>query len=103
MTRVPASVQIGATFLRNLVRRRGLILNLVARNFRQRHGGFAMGWLWAAVHLAAVVRGTYRSCILLDQWPSSADLGLLSAVSLITFLAGVKFFQHSKRAFGDVL
>src|ERR1039458_622908 len=47
---VSASWQIAATFLRNLGRRRGLILNLVARDFKQRYVGSSMGLLWGAVH-----------------------------------------------------
>lgn len=45
-----ASIQIAATFGRNLKRRRGLILNLVARDFKQRYVGSSFGWLWAIVH-----------------------------------------------------
>jgi len=45
-----AAWQIGATFVRNLGRRRGLILNLVTRDFKQRYVGSSAGWLWAGVH-----------------------------------------------------
>lgn len=50
MSAVSASWQITATFARNLSRRRGLIFNLVVRDFKQRYIGSSMGWLWAAVH-----------------------------------------------------
>jgi lipopolysaccharide transport system permease protein len=50
MSAVAAPWQIAATFARNLGRRRGLILNLVVRDFKQRYIGSSMGWLWAAVH-----------------------------------------------------
>jgi ABC-type polysaccharide/polyol phosphate export permease len=50
MPTISAPFQIGATFLRNLGRRRGLILNLVARDFQQRYVGSSFGWLWALVH-----------------------------------------------------
>jgi lipopolysaccharide transport system permease protein len=52
--------------------------------------------------LASVV-GAYRSCILLERWPSFTELGQLSAVSVVTFIIGGVFFRHSKGAFGDVL
>ena len=50
MSVASAPWQIASTFVRNLERRRGLILNLVARDFKQRYIGSSMGWLWAAVH-----------------------------------------------------
>ncbi len=50
MTLVAGSSQIASTFLLNLVRRRGLILNLVVRDFKQRYIGSSMGWLWGLVH-----------------------------------------------------
>jgi lipopolysaccharide transport system permease protein len=58
MHQVSAPWQIAATFLRNLGRRRGLILNLVARDFKQRYVGSLMGWLWGAVH-PLVLLGSY--------------------------------------------
>jgi len=50
MSAISASWQISATFIRNLGRRRGLLLNLVARDFKQRYVGSLMGWLWGAIH-----------------------------------------------------
>jgi lipopolysaccharide transport system permease protein len=50
MSVASAPLQIAASFARNLGRRRGLILNLVARDFKQRYIGSSAGWLWAAVH-----------------------------------------------------
>src|ERR1051326_4607976 len=50
MSVVSAPWQIASTFIRNLERRRGLIINLVIRDFKQRYIGSSMGWLWAAVH-----------------------------------------------------
>lgn len=50
MSAVSAPWQIASTFARNLGRRRGLIFNLVVRDFKQRYIGSSMGWLWAAVH-----------------------------------------------------
>jgi len=52
--------------------------------------------------LASVV-SAYRSCILLERWPSAVELGQLTLISLGTFIVGGLFFRHSKHAFGDVL
>jgi lipopolysaccharide transport system permease protein len=40
----------GAYFLRNLVRRRTLLFQLVRRDFQQRFVGSAMGWIWGLIH-----------------------------------------------------
>lgn len=48
--RVTETYQIAASFARNLGRRRGLLFNLVARDFKQRYVGSSMGWVWAVVH-----------------------------------------------------
>jgi lipopolysaccharide transport system permease protein len=55
---VTAPWQIASSFLRNLEHRRGLIQNLVVRDFKQRYIGSSMGWLWAAVH-PLVLLGSY--------------------------------------------
>ena len=40
----------GALFLRNLVERRGLLFQLVRRDFQQRFVGSAVGWIWGVIH-----------------------------------------------------
>src|SRR3954447_104427 len=40
----------GTFFARNLVERRGLIFQLVRRDFEQRFVGSAAGWLWGLIH-----------------------------------------------------
>lgn len=40
----------GTLFLRNLIERRSLVLQLVRRDFEQRYVGSAVGWLWGLVH-----------------------------------------------------
>ncbi|MBL8295297.1 MAG: ABC transporter permease [Bryobacterales bacterium] len=40
----------GSLFLRNLIERRALILELVRRDFEQRYIGSAAGWLWGVIH-----------------------------------------------------
>ncbi len=53
--KTPSLLAIGGNFLRNLLSRRVLIANLVARDFRQRYVGSSLGWLWAAVHPAVLL------------------------------------------------
>ena len=40
----------GQFFLRNLVEKRGLLYQLVGRDFEQRFVGSAIGWVWAVIH-----------------------------------------------------
>ena len=40
----------GTLFLRNLVGRRALLVQLVRRDFEQRYVGSAAGWLWGVIH-----------------------------------------------------
>jgi len=40
----------GRLFLQNLVERRGLLLQLVRRDFQQRFVGSAIGWIWGLIH-----------------------------------------------------
>ena len=40
----------GVQFARNLVERRGLMFQLVRRDFEQRFVGSAMGWVWGLIH-----------------------------------------------------
>src|SRR6266436_517487 len=40
----------GILFAKNLVERRGLIFQLVRRDFEQRFVGSAAGWLWGLIH-----------------------------------------------------
>src|SRR5213593_2098951 len=42
-------------FVSNLVRRRALVGNLVARDFKQRYVGSSLGWLWGAAHPAVLL------------------------------------------------
>jgi len=50
----------GSFFLRNLVERRGLLYQLVRRDFQQRYVGSAAGWLWGLIHpLVLLVSWTF--------------------------------------------
>src|SRR5260370_18697093 len=63
MARVP-----GTFFAKNLVERRGLIFQLVRRDFEQRFVGSAAGWLWGIIHpLVLLVSWTFVFSIFLKQ------------------------------------
>jgi len=50
----------GTLFLRYLVERRGLLFQLVRRDFQQRFVGSAMGWIWSLIHpLVLLVSWTF--------------------------------------------
>jgi lipopolysaccharide transport system permease protein len=59
-------------------------------------------FLLAGNPLAYLVRA-YRELLLSARWPSLADLGIMAAFAVATFLAGGLFFRHMKRGFADVL
>src|SRR5436190_12332189 len=63
MARVP-----GTLFLKNLVERRGLIFQLVRRDFEQRFVGSAAGWLWGVIHpLVLLVSWTFVFSVCMKQ------------------------------------
>ncbi len=63
MTHLP-----GTLFARNLVERRGLVFQLVRRDFEQRFVGSAVGWLWGIIHpLVLLLSWTFVFTICLKQ------------------------------------
>src|ERR1700683_3729772 len=58
----------GALFLRNLVERRSLLFQLVRRDFQQRFGGSAVGWIWGVIQpLVLLASWTFVFSICLKQ------------------------------------
>jgi len=56
----------GSYFLQNLVERRGLIWQLVRRDFQQRYVGSIAGWLWGVIHPAVLLASwvfVFQMCI----------------------------------------
>jgi lipopolysaccharide transport system permease protein len=49
----------GTLFLRNLVERRGLLFQLVRRDFEQRFVGSAIGWIWGLIHPLVLLLSWY--------------------------------------------
>ncbi len=69
MARLP-----GTLFARNLVARRGLIFQLVRRDFEQRFVGSAAGWLWAVIHpLVLLLSYTFVFSICLKMPPPAGE------------------------------
>src|SRR6266853_6592423 len=64
----------GTLFARNLVERRGLIFQLVRRDFEQRFVGSAAGWLWAVIHpLVLLLSYTFVFSICLKMPPPAGE------------------------------
>ena len=62
----------GTLFLRNLVRQRSLIFQLVRRDFQQRFVGSAAGWIWGLIHplvLLAAYTFIFSYCLRLRLEP----------------------------------
>ncbi|MEO7651594.1 MAG: ABC transporter permease [Bryobacteraceae bacterium] len=58
----------GTLFVKNLIERRGLVFQLVRRDFEQRFVGSAAGWLWGIIHpLVLLVSWTFVFSICLKQ------------------------------------
>ena len=57
----------GRLFLRNLVEKRGLLAQLVRRDFEQRFVGSAVGWIWGLIHpLVQLASWTFLFQVCLD-------------------------------------
>ena len=58
----------GTLFLRNLIERRSLVLQLVRRDFEQRYVGSAIGWLWGIIHpIVLLLSYTFVFSVCLNQ------------------------------------
>ena len=62
----------GTLFVRNLIRQRSLIFQLVRRDFEQRFVGSAVGWIWSLIHplvLLAAYTFIFTYCLRLRLEP----------------------------------
>jgi lipopolysaccharide transport system permease protein len=65
----------GRFFVRNLIERRALLMQLVRRDFRQRFIGSAGGWLWGVVHpLVLLASWTFVFQICLRTKPPAGEV-----------------------------
>jgi len=72
----------GTLFLRNLIERRSLLVQLVRRDFEQRFIGSAAGWIWGLIHpLVLLVSWTFIFQVCLKMQPPKG----FSSYSLFIF------------------
>jgi lipopolysaccharide transport system permease protein len=65
----------GVLFLRNLIERRGLLFQLVRRDFHQRYVGSAAGWLWGVIHpIVLLLSYTFIFSVCLHQKPGPGQV-----------------------------
>jgi lipopolysaccharide transport system permease protein len=82
--------------VRNLLNRRALISNLVARDFQQRYVGSSMGWLWAVVHPAVLLASYIFVFVLVFQLPAPSGSGTTSmALYIFAGMLPWLLFQES--------
>ncbi len=65
----------GTLFLRNLIERRSLLLQLVRRDFQQRYIGSVAGWLWGLIHpVVLLLSYTFVFSVCLHQKPGPGQV-----------------------------
>src|SRR5438876_5774119 len=100
MARVP-----GTLFAKNLVERRGLIFQLVRRDFQQRYVGSAAGWLWGLIH-PLVLLGVYTyifSVCLKTSPPAGAGTKSYAMYLFAGMLPWLLFSDTVQRASGSIV
>jgi lipopolysaccharide transport system permease protein len=95
----------GAQFLRNLVERRALLVQLVRRDFQQRFVGSAAGWLWGVIHpLVLLLSWTFVFQICLRVPLPQGDLTQNYTLFLFCgFLPWLLFQETVQRSAGALL
>jgi len=65
----------GTYFLRNLIERRSLLVQLVRRDFQQRYIGSVAGWLWGLIHpVVLLLSYTFVFSVCLHQKPGAGQV-----------------------------
>lgn len=65
----------GTHFLRNLIERRSLLVQLVRRDFQQRYIGSVAGWLWGLIHpIVLLLSYTFVFSVCLHQKPGAGQV-----------------------------
>ena len=65
----------GTLFLRNLIERRSLLVQLVRRDFQQRYIGSVAGWLWGLIHpVVLLLSYTFVFSVCLHQKPGAGQV-----------------------------
>ena len=86
----------GTLFLRNLVRQRSLIFQLVRRDFERRFVGSAVGWIWGLIHpLVLLVAYTFIFTYCLKQRLEPGQLTDNYPIFLFTGMLPWLLFQET--------
>ena len=87
----------GTLFLHNLVERRGLLFQLVRRDFQQRFVGSAIGWIWGLIHpLVLLVSWWFVFGVCLGQkGPEGIPLALFIFAGMLPWLLFSDTVQRS--------
>lgn len=98
MARIP-----GTLFLHNLIERRGLLFQLVRRDFDQRFVGSAMGWIWGLINpLVLLVSWVFVFQIVMGQKsPSNAPYPLFLFAGMLPWLLFSETVQRSASSLLD--
>ncbi len=95
----------GTLFLRNLVERRGLLFQLVRRDFEQRFVGSAIGWIWGLIHpLVMLLSWTFLFQYCLGQKTpggSAAPYPLFLFAGMLPWLLFSETMQRSASSLPD--
>jgi lipopolysaccharide transport system permease protein len=95
----------GRHFAKNLIERRTLIFQLVKRDFQQRYGGSAAGWLWGLIHplvLLAIYTFVFSFCLgsTLDAGEVTQSYPLFLFAGLLPWLL---FYETVQRSSGSIV
>jgi lipopolysaccharide transport system permease protein len=96
----------GTLFLRNLVRHRSLVFQLVRRDFEQRFVGSAVGWIWSLIHplvllVAYTFIFTYCLKMRLDPGQLTANYPIFLFAGMLPWLLFQETVQRSASALVD--
>ena len=94
----------GSFFLRNLVERRGLLFQLVRRDFEQRFVGSVAGWLWGVIHpLVLLLSWTFVFSICLHQTLPPGQAGNYPLFLFAGMLPWLLFSETVQRSSSSLL
>jgi len=88
----------GTLFLRNLIERRSLLVQLVRRDFQQRFVGSAVGWIWGLIHpLVLLVSWTFvfQVCLKMQAPPGFGSYALFIFAGMLPWLLFQETLQRS--------
>jgi lipopolysaccharide transport system permease protein len=94
----------GLLFLHHLVERRGLLFQLVRRDFEQRFVGSAAGWLWGLIHpLVLLLAWTFVFGVCLHQKPPPGQPGNYPLFLFAGMLPWLLFNETLQRSSSSLL